>query len=225
MTNARQPTREAMDQAQKVIEQTRYDREPPKAGRVKSFDTMALKLADAAKLFDSDNLQNKRDAVAFTIMAINDYLNARGISGSSRKPLMRILSALIERERNLLDPIFCERKAAHAPQSPLIKLHEDGVIAALANHWLEYHRDKTMKQKDQFPIIARLLQGKGLGDVTASRIKQARELVSQEAKNHPAKIVYYAVVGHLKTASDEWGPKSAISIILPVATAYSRTTD
>lgn len=211
-----QPTKEAKKEARKFAEERRYDRSEPKVGRVQAFEQLANSLSANAKLYESEDIQDKRDAVAASLLAVCSYLDNRGISLATQRPIMRVVSALVERENNNLDKLFCEREKASRPKTPLAKHQQAGAIAAFANHWLEHHRDKTRPKKEQLGEVARRLENCGLGTLSSAKIKSARELVAQESTDHPARMMCDTVTQWLAKAGSDYGTNEALSIVLPM---------
>ncbi len=221
MSKRATPTEEAKELAIDLAVARQFERQQPRKGRIEAFELLAARLDSDARLYEVGDIQDQRDAVADCLLAIHDYLDDRGISPRTQRPLMRAVSALVERENNNLDALFCEPKGAHRPKSPLGKLQQDGAIAAFANHWLKYHRDTTRTQREQFGEIARRLDGNNLGKMDAARIKQARELVSQEPADHPARKMHDVVDFWLTKASNDFSPSEALGIILPMTAQFS----
>jgi hypothetical protein len=210
------PSQKELNAAQEYAVSRRYLPLSPKMGRVSAFQELHRELIKSSALYESKDLQNKRDAVALAILAVERYINQRGLAPITSRPLMRVLSALTERENNTLDPLFSERPRASRPKSTLADHQRAGAIAAMANHWLAHNRDKTRPQREQLSEIARKLRSGGLEGVTAARIKQARELVSAETKEHPACSFYTMIEGWLRDTSANFGEENAFSIVLPI---------
>ena len=68
--------------------------------------------------------------------------------------------------------------------------------------------------QNRLNAAARQMQNANLGVVSAARVKQARELVSQEAADHPARLMADVVNSWLERASNDYGVANAIGIIL-----------
>lgn len=223
MTDTGGPSREQKAQAAKEAAKLRYARSPATIGRIEAFNLLELKLVDHARLYETGEAQDQRDAIAASIKDVSEYLTSRGLALAAQRPLMRTLSALVERENGALDPLFCERanRAKGGRPSKSVGLHQqDGAIAAFANYWLKHHADKTRPVKDQFPEVARRLENKGLGSVNAARIKQAREVVSREVADHPARSMHDMIAGWLEQAAHDHGELNAIGVMLPIIAQF-----
>lgn len=204
-----------MEEASKHAREHRYGRQKPTKGRLVAVWELEALLIEHAKLYESEAIQDKRDAVAASLLAVCDYLQVIGINIAALRPILRPIEALVEREKNSIDPLFSERIRASRPKTPLNKLQQDGAIAALANYWIEHHRDKTRTIREQLSEIARRLDGNGLGKMDSARVKQARELVSQGESGHPARPMAETVTAWLNRAGADYGPQNALGIILP----------
>ncbi len=202
---------------------SRYDPLPATAGRMRSFELLHSRLVEHAQLYETGELQDQRDAIAASMIDIADYLSARGVPNASQRPLWRVVEALVERERGGHDPLFTERanrSKGGRPEKPVRNHQQAGVVAAFAKFWIEHHSDKSRPIREQFAEIARLLDNSGLGELNAAKVKQARELVSRESANHPARGMYDVVLGWLERSARDYGAENAISILLPMVVQF-----
>jgi hypothetical protein len=184
-------------------------------GIIDSLGLLDAILARNTELYHSSSRQDRRDAIANSLQAVASYLSENGVELRHLKPILHALESLIERENNRLDPIFCERKRVGKPARSLLQNQQDGAIAAIANHWLAHNVDPAAPMPNRLAAAARLMQNAGLGSVSAARIKQARELVSQEAADHAATGMSETVASWLSRATEEYGAARAVGIVLP----------
>lgn len=219
MSRPAPPSREARQSAAQQTVEARHNRLPPTAGRIQAFEWLATRLVDHAQLYETGGRQNQRDAIGASLVDISDFLSCRGLSNPTLRPIWRVIEALAERERGATDPIFTERgnrSRGGRPEKPVRVHQQDGVIAAFANFWIEHNADKTRTVRSQLGEIARLLDGNGLGTLSAARIKQARETVSQEAADHPARGMHDTVAIWLERTAQDYGCENTISVLLPI---------
>lgn len=163
----------------------RYDRTTLRSGRVAALDLLHQKMVANAKLYQGDD-QDKRDAITTQLIAVRDFLESQGFALPTLEPLMRPVSALVEREHNRLDPIFAERKRGGRPKRSLDDEHRVGAIVALTEVWLDSLKGDERTQRQKLAALSRRISGGWLGQVTLAKIENARESVSQEASDHPA---------------------------------------
>lgn len=209
-------TRKQLVAADEISALTRFNRSPATTGLHWSLHCLYVQMVESAKLYETKDRQNRRDSVANSLLAISHFLQNQGFPLASLQPIMRVIESLTERENGSIDPLFCDRVRTKggAPKKSVASLQQMGTIGALANFWIAHHRDPDRNIKEQLSDIARLLKNKGLGEMSAARIKQARELVSQEDKEHPARSMANVVTQWLEEASSQFGEKEAFGIIL-----------
>ena len=125
---------------------------------------------------------------------------------------MRPSLALVERERNVIDPLFSERAREGRPARTLGEDDKLGAVAAMAEYWLELHPHEDLKQSDKHKTIARLIGGAWLGKIGGSRVKSAREAVNQGATDDT--VVRWAKFHReqLEQAAALFGPQQALKI-------------
>jgi hypothetical protein len=182
----RAPTKKEHEEADRFLEATRYDRGPATGPIHWGLHVLHSDLASFAKLYRGGDLQAQRDAVSSSAISIQRYLNSQGINEQTVEPLMRVVSALVEREENRLDPLFCDRARDGAPARSNKDYDRIGAIATLANIFLKLRKNEDGNTKEKLQRFARKASCEWLGNLTYSRVKAAREMVAQEAKEHPA---------------------------------------
>jgi len=185
-------------------------------GKIESLSLLGSILANNTEIYENGTRQDRRDAIANCLSSVASYLSENGINLRHLKPIMHVVVSLTERENNRVDPIFCERVRSGAPSRSLARDQQDGIISAIANHWLAHNADLTTPLRNRLIAASRQMQNVGLGAVSAARIKQARELVSQESVDHPARVMSETVTFWLQRVSKDFGPKQAIAIILMI---------
>jgi hypothetical protein len=182
----RKPTDAEFAEAARQTGQDRYTRQRPQGGRVAALDKLHAQLVDDAQLYESEDSQDQRDAVAHALLAVADFLKAQGFSNPTLAPLMRPVAALVERENNSLDLVFTQRARVGRPKATLAEHERSGILAALAEAWLRTHGSDDRPQSGKLADAARKMKGRWFGIVTCAQLETARELVSQETKDHPA---------------------------------------
>ena len=190
-------------------------------GPIQSLELLNAILERNAAHFESADLQNKRDAIANSLMAVATFLSEHGVDLSNLKAILHPVEALTERENNRLDPLFCDRARGGAPRRSLKQNQFDGIIAALANHWLMHIADSSVPMSSRLSALARLLSRAGFESISAAQIKQARELVAQESSDHAARIMARQVENHLMRISKDHGENSAFETLLPIMAQFS----
>lgn len=191
----------------------KFDRTPIRGGRVRTLELLHDALVDNARLYEG-SLQDQRDAVAASLGAVKDFLILQGFAPATIDPIIRPILALVERELNIIDPLFAERPRGGRPKRALEAENRTGAIAAIAEFWLSDLKQDDRKQSLKLAELARRLSGGWFGDLTAAKIKQAREIVSQEAKDHPAVSWAELYLSNLRVAADAFGTQAAIEIVV-----------
>lgn len=210
----RRPTEAELAEASRLTRQDRYVRQPPSGRRVAALDKLHSQLVDDAELYESDDLQDQRDAVAHALLAIADYLTVQGFSNATLAPLMRPVAALAERENNSLDLMFSQRARGGRPKATLAEHERTGILAALAEGWLRVHEGDDRPQADKLADVARQMKGRWFGTVTRAQLETAREMVSQEAKDHPAVSHARLAYGWFVSAAEKFGAGNAFPIMV-----------
>ncbi|MXP10757.1 hypothetical protein [Pseudoblastomonas halimionae] len=182
----RAPTEEEYRFADEHVDERLFERGPANSAVQWGLWTLHEELAAAARFYRAADLQGQRDAVFASLFAVERYLKSQGFSEATTEPLIRPAEALVDREANRRDLLFCERKRSGAPSRTVADYNKIGAIAALAEAWLALHKDGDGKVADKLKRFIRHVEGPWLCNLTLSRVKAAREMVSQEAKDHPA---------------------------------------
>lgn len=153
------------------------------------LEFLRARLNAAANLYASSELDLQRNAVVLALSSVADLLEDHGFDAGQLAPILRPVLAIYERENNNLDAMFSKRPRGGRPKSTLDELERYGILASLAEFWLSQHRNEARPQKLKLDELARKIRGEYFGNVTRTTLQTARELVSQEAKNHPAVVV------------------------------------
>lgn len=172
------------------------------------------RLADNFILYAQGDLQNQRDAVADSLLAVEVFLSNLGISQLALQPILRPVEALAERENNTIDPLFAERVRGGTPKRTLDRLNRMGILAALADAWLDAHAGDDRPQKLLLDEASRTFKGQWFKNLTSAQLKTARDLVSQEADNHPAVEQAKRTRADINRAAELYGDKIAITIMV-----------
>lgn len=123
------------------------------------------------------------------LCAVADFLAAQDFPPELLPPILRPALALSERANNNLDQMFAQRERGGRPKVTMDHHDRTGILAAFAIAWLLLRKDDGRPQSVKLSEAARKMSGGWFGDVSGSNLKTAREVVSQEAKNHPAAMV------------------------------------
>lgn len=210
----RKPTNAEFVLASQQTIQNRHSRERLHGGRVAALDKLHAQLAEDARLYESDNLQDQRDAVAHALLAVTDFLKAQGFANPTLAPLMRPVAALAERENNSKDLMFAQRARGGRPKTTLAAHERTGILAALAEGWLRTHEDDDRPQTDKLADAARKMKGRWFGTVTRAQLETAREMVNQEANDHPAVGHARLFYSFFERTAESFGVENAFSIMV-----------
>ena len=210
----RKPTEAEHENAARKTRQEGYMRQRSAGGRVAALDKLHAQLVDDAQLYESDDIQDQRDAVAHTLLAVVDFLSAQGFANATLAPLMRPFAALAERENNSLDLMFSQRARHGRPKATITQHERTGILAALAEGWLRTHLRDDRPQTEKLAEAARKMTGRWFGKVTRAQLEAARETVSQEAKDHPAASHARMVAGWFELTTETFGVDNAFPIII-----------
>ena len=208
------PTEAVFIEAARMAKINRYGRRKAHGGRIAALENLHVRLVDDARLYESDDIQDQRDAVADSLLAIVNYLHTQGFSIGTLSPLMRPVSALTERENNSIDLMFTQRARRGRPSATHAEHERSGILAALSNAWLRAQKEQDRRQRDKLADATRRMKGRWFGTVTRAQLETARELVSQEASDHPAVITSKRFEQHLSSAEETYGAMGAFTILV-----------
>lgn len=210
----RTPTEAEFSEAARQSQQARFARQRSVGGRVAALDRLHAQLADDAQLYESDNLQDQRDAVAHALLGVVSFLQLQGFSNATLGPLMRPVLALMERENNSLDFMFAQRARGGRPKATLTDHERTGILAALAEGWLRVHKGDDRSQADKLAEAARKMKGRWFGEISRAQLETARDLVAQEASDHPAVSQARLYSGFFDNAATTYGADNAFGIMV-----------
>lgn len=210
----RKPTSAEFDAAAAMSIAQRHKRVAPVRSRLAAINDLHEKLVKYAELYETEQLQNKRDAVSASLMAVQECLYSIGFSLATLAPIMRPVLTLVERENNKRDPLFCASARTGRPKGSIAKETRTGVLAAFAEYWLIHHNTDQVKQNIALSRLSRVLVGKWFVKVTNVELKAARDLVMQEGKDHVAVRSAHFTAQRLQTAAQQFGTESAVSILV-----------
>lgn len=177
------------------------------------------RLSAYAILYESPDAEIRRTAIGSALAAVSDFLEAEGFSPALILPIMHPAASLAERENGTLDPIFCEKPRATRPRGGRPKATMDeqmrtGILAAFANAWLDQCRADGRPQRLKLAEAARKMRGGWFGEVTRANLKTARDMVNQEAKNHPAVVMAKAFEELFDEARTKFGAAGAFQAMI-----------
>jgi hypothetical protein len=207
------PSQKAQMLAADLAYQDCFARSPARTEITEAIAKLNARLIDNANLYFRGNLQDQRDAVADTLLTVDDFLADQGIARMALIPLVRPVQSLVDRENNSLDPLFCERARTGTPKRTMNRLVRTGILAAFAEAWLEAHADEGRTQPLLLADAERRLKGPWFTGVTRAKLKTARDLVSQEASDHPSVIQAKRTRADIARAAGMYGAKAAIFIM------------
>jgi hypothetical protein len=179
-------------------------------------------LALCASLYESEHLDRQRQAIFSALFAVTDFLKANDFPPETLLVLMRPAIALAQLQDNIVEPLFAERARGGRPKLGIDDFERAGILAAFTNAWLHIHRNEPIEQHAKLSAAARAMRGGWFGDVDRAKLKSARELVSQEARDHPAVIVA-AEFGRLFSDANEMvGERKAFQAMLKFVNSAPR---
>ena len=183
------PTNAQLEAAAAKTHAECHNKRPVTASRVLELNKLHSHLANNARLYETCVIQDQRDAVADSLLAVSDFLQTQGFALTTIAHLHRPVAALVEREKNSLDLMFAERERVGRSGLTLTDHERTGILAELANLWLRIHAEDPETQDQKLSMAARAMKGRWFKNgVTRSRLKKAREVVSQEMQTHPAVV-------------------------------------
>jgi len=172
------------------------------------------RLADCASLYLTPELANQRLAVAVALFEVGKFLKASGLPEQLILPVIRPAQALAERENNSLDKLFCVRSRSGAPRLTIDAHLRTAILAVLANSWLQLRNRDGRTQSTKLSEAARHMRGRWFQNVTASKLKAAREVVSQESKEHPVVEFYRRFGDFFEKVAKAVGPERAFFLMI-----------
>lgn len=196
------------------IEATRFEREQATGPLHWGLTVLHGELAQMAKLYRSGEKQDQGDAIVGQIFAVQRFLRSQGITEQTVEPMMRPITALNERENNRLDPLFNERKRGGKPSRSLADYERIGALATLADAYLLLNSDQEGRTEQKLRRFAREASCDWFGTLTYSKVKAARELVSQENTEHPAVSWARLYRTHIDAVESYGGEQAGYDILL-----------
>jgi hypothetical protein len=178
------------------------------------LDSLQDRLAACAKLYLTSDIDSQRLAVATALLDVARYFEGQGFSPDYLLTVIRPAVALAERENNSIDPLFSQRPRNGRPKSGIRNHMRNAILAVLANHWLRIHRDEDRKQSVLLAEAARNMRGPWFNGVSAAALKTAREIISREAKDHPAVEFAERFSQFFESAVAIWGDRKAFSLMV-----------
>jgi len=195
-----------------------YARGPIRDGVRATLEELHTKLAECTELYETGGLDDQRYAVVDALSAIQNFLVGQGFNPNVLKPVHRPIEALLEQYNNGLDPMFAERRnsdGGRRKDSP-DKHHRAGVLAALAQYWIDTHPKGDQQQ--QLSAAARRFKGRFFGSVTAKELDAARRAISkylrERAMEHPAVNASLSVRRMIDGYAADYGPQNAITLAI-----------
>lgn len=208
-------TEEALAAAVSAMRERLYARQPGRDLDEIDLDGLNEEFAEYARIYEAGNLDDQRYAVAAQLSLIQKFFAELGITPVTLTPAYRPLEALAERENNRIDPMFAERKRGGRPLTTSDHFNRVGILAALANFWIETHPDLGTLDV-QLAAAARRLKGKWFGTLTTAQLKSARVLVSQEGQDHEAVAAYRHFDTHIHELAANFGPEQALAVTIRI---------
>lgn len=144
------------------------------------------RLTECAELYLTADLNGQRLAITDTLLAIAAYLQGRDFPPEALLMLIRPGLALAARQGNRLDPLFSERPRGGRPSKTANDHMRTAILAVLADAWLRARQDDPREQSLKLAEAARMMSGGWFGNMSGAKLKAAREIIRQEAKDHLA---------------------------------------
>lgn len=208
------PTEREFTAAAELVSRDCFARGHAEVDTESGVNALNTRLADNANLYLHGNLQDQRDAVADSLLAVEGFLADQGLSRLALLPILRPVEALVERENNTIDPLFAERARSGTPKRTLDRLNRIGILAALADAWLIAHSGEGHPQKVLLNRAIQTFKGRWFKNLSRAQLETARELVSQEAADHPAVEQAARTRADIERAAEHYGSKNAILIVV-----------
>jgi hypothetical protein len=178
-----------------------------------ALQTVHQKLSQAAEFYIAGDLEQKRQAVCASLLAVIEYFEQKNFDPHLLLPILRPAQALAGLQTNALDQLFAERPKKQKPKHTMENYWRIAIVAAFANVWLEAHSDQTQKQADKLSRAARKMQGRFFQDVDAAQLKTARDLVSQSPKESIVVEFYAGFRAFFDKLTEMHGPIDAFALM------------
>lgn len=157
--------------------------------KIDDISVLRDQLTLCATLYENENLERQRQAIFSALFAVTDFLEIQNFPPEVLLPLMRPAIALAELQDNIVDPLFAQHERGGRPKASMSDHERAGIMAAFANAWLHIHKSDPLDQRAKLSAAARAMRGGWFGEVNRAKLKSARDMVSQGAKDHPSAIV------------------------------------
>lgn len=149
------------------------------------LNALRKNLLECAEQYLSADLPSQRRAVQSAILAVAQHLEKLGFPPITLLPIIRPALALFEREEhNAIDQMFAERARVGRPSATTDAYLRAAILAALANLWLQIHRDDDRPQSVKLTEAASKMHGPWFKGVTGATLKTSREIATREGKDH-----------------------------------------
>lgn len=181
---------------------------------LEALQNLNSRLSAYAVLYESSGLDLKRRAISSALVAVSDFLESHAFPPNTLLAIMHPALALAEREDSILDPVFCERSSGGRPKASASDDERKGILAAFANAWLEHHKSENLPQRLKLAAAAQKMRGGWFGDVTRANLTTARDMINQEAKDHPAVVMAKAFGELFDDAKATFGAANAFQAML-----------
>jgi hypothetical protein len=197
----------------------RYSREPANGGRVAALESLHSKLVECSKDFSENNIGTKQDAIGRALLSVTNYLVDQGFKQATLLPLLHVEQAITEIQRGRSDPLFKPNRSESGGTPPRShkRLESDGMIAYMAELWIEDCKGDGRIQNVVLRECAKKLKGPYFGTLTAVQLKKAREAARGESKDHPTRVHYEwckARDAGKRVRRPDFGPRQAFEQLL-----------
>ncbi len=152
-----------------------------------SFEVTREYLVECSKLYLTGDLDNQRLAVTCALHQIARHFESRGFAvrslaayypsgaGARRTPE--------QRNRSDVCAVGC---GAGRPRATTDMHLRTAILAVFADVWLKMRKNDGRTQSAKLAEAARKMRGPWFGQTSGAKLKTAREVVSQESKDHLA---------------------------------------
>jgi hypothetical protein len=203
-----------------------FARRPATGATATAIESLHARMNEAAKSYEGGSLDDQRHAVFEAVLGVYEMLVEQGFSELTLAPLFRPIDALEAQFHRKPDLLFAQDRSKKGKGGRPIKgpdrHHRDGILAALAEFWMQNH-DQAEKADIRLARAARRFSGgRWFGQVTKAQLNSAREIVSQEAASHPAVVTAEAMRKRLAQAAADYGGDKAITVTIRILNDASR---